>query len=93
MSVSPPSDRIPKIPSTIITELSGVVLTLLGNISIKLENLEEIINLIPKSAGCNDQRVQQVRNIIDSINRLIATIQRVKTSLNGIISSSSELGL
>ena len=87
MSVSPPSDRILKITSTIINELSGVVLTLLGNISLKLENLEEIINLIPKSAGCNDQRVQQVRNIIDSINRLIATIQRVKTPLNGIISS------
>ena len=37
MSVSPPSDRIPKIPSTIITELSGVVLTLLGQLIVWLQ--------------------------------------------------------
>lgn len=87
MAVSPPLDKVAKIPSTLVNKLNVVILDLIINVSAKITNLEKEVNSIPISAGCNNLKLKSALDQLDSINRLIDTIKNLQTPLTSVLSS------
>ena len=77
MPVTPPLDSIPQLPSKAVSILSKQSNNLIKKISKKIgETLQDTIQL-PDDCGCDDPRIQDIKDNIDDAKKLILKLQEI----------------
>lgn len=94
-SITPPLDRLPRVPAKILTKLSGTVDKAVAKLNQQVQKTIKDATKLPDNCKCDDPRVRKVKtqltNVqsqISQIQNSISQIQSIANTVKGIVTTA-----
>lgn len=83
-SITPPFDRLPRVPATITTKLSKAVDKAVSKLNQQVQKTIKDATKLPNNCKCDDPRVRRVKSQLTSIQSQITNIQNSVQQIQNI---------